>query len=168
MSVRARVRRAHREAPELNITAFMNLMVVLIPFLLLSAVFSQLSILELNLPPDAQSQANKDQKKVRNFEVIVRKDKLIVADTIGGVLKVIEKIDGEHDFSALSEYLIKVKVRFPKKQNISILLEPDTEYELLVKAMDTVREVEVVEAASVVKKELFPQIAIGDAPGDAS
>jgi len=164
MSVRARVRRAHREAPELNITAFLNLMVVLIPFLLLSAVFSQLSILELNLPPDAKSQANKDQKKVRNFEVIVRKDKLVVADTLGGVLKVIKNKEGKHDFAALSDFLIKVKMRFPKKQNISILLEPNTEYELLVKAMDTVREVEVVEALSVVKKELFPQIAIGDAP----
>ncbi len=164
MSVRARVRRARREVPELNITTFMNLMVVLIPFLLLSAVFSQLSILELNLPPDAQSQANKDQKKERNFEVIVRKDKLVVTDTIGGVLKVIKNTGGKHDFAALSEYLVKIKVRFPKKQNISILLEPDTEYELLVKAMDTVREVEVVEAASVVKKELFPHIAIGDAP----
>ncbi len=164
MSVRARVRRARREVPELNITTFMNLMVVLIPFLLLSAVFSQLSILELNLPPDAQSQANKDQKKERNFEVIVRKDKLVVADTLGGVLKVIKNTDGKHDFAALSEYLVKIKTRFPKKQNISILLEPDTEYELLVKAMDTVREVEVVEAASVVKKELFPQVAIGDAP----
>lgn len=164
MSVRTRVRRAHREAPELNITAFMNLMVVLVPFLLLSAVFTQLSILELNLPPDANSQANNDQKKVRNFEVIVRKDKLVVADNIGGILKVIENSDGKHDFAALSNFLIKVKVRFPEKQNISILLEPNIEYELLVKSMDTVREVSVVEAASVVKKELFPQIAIGDAP----
>ncbi len=164
MSVRSRVRRARREVPELNITTFMNLMVVLIPFLLLSAVFSQLSILELNLPPDSQSQANKDQKKERNFEVIVRKDKLVVADTLGGVLKVIKNTEGKHDFAALSEYLVKIKTRFPKKQNISILLESDTEYELLVKAMDTVREVEVVEAASVVRKELFPQIAIGDAP----
>jgi len=164
MSVRSRVRRAHREAPELNITAFLNLMVVLIPFLLLSAVFSQLSILELNLPPDTKSQANKEQKKVRNFEVIIRKDRLVVADTIGGVLKIIKNTDGKHDFVALSNFLTKVKVRFPKKQNISILLEPDTNYELLVKAMDTVREVEVVEAASVVRKELFPQIAIGDAP----
>jgi len=163
MSVRARVRRAHREAPELNITAFLNLMVVLIPFLLLSAVFSQLSILELNLPPDSKS-ANKDQKKVRNFEVIVRKDKMVVADTLGGVLKVIKNKDGKQDFAALSEILIKVKYRFPKKQNISILLEPDIQYDVLVKAMDTVREVEVLEAASVVKKELFPQIAIGDAP----
>lgn len=164
MSVRARVRRAHREAPELNITAFLNLMVVLIPFLLLSAVFSQLTILELNLPPDSKSQANNDQKKVRNFEVIVRKDKLVVADTIGGVLKVIENINGKHDFVGLSKFLTQVKARFPEKQNISILLEPEIDYELLVKAMDTAREVEVVEAASVVRKELFPQIAIGDAP----
>ena len=164
MSVRSRVRRAHREAPELNITAFMNLMVVLVPFLLLSAVFTQLSILELNLPPDSNAQANKDQQKVRNFEVIVRKDKLVVADNIGGILKVIENSGGKHDFAALSDFLIKIKVRFPEKQNISILLEPNIEYELLVKAMDTVREVSVVEAASVVKKELFPQIAIGDAP----
>ena len=164
MSVRSRVRRAHNEVPELNITAFLNLMVVLIPFLLLSAVFSQLSILELNLPPDSKSQANNNQKKVRNFEVIVRKDKLVVADTIGGVLKVIKNTNGNYDFAALSKFLTKVKTRFPKKQNISILLEPKIDYEVLVKAMDSVREVEVVEVASVVRKELFPQIAIGDAP----
>jgi biopolymer transport protein ExbD len=164
MSVRKRVRRAHRSVPELDVTAFMNLMVVLIPFLLLSAAFSQFSILELNLPPDSKSQANKNQKKVRNFEVIVRQDTLVVADTIGGVLKVIKKVKGKHDFKALSDILIKVKTRFPEKQNISILLEPNIEYELLVRAMDTVREVKVVEVGSVVRKELFPQIAIGDAP----
>ena len=39
-----------REAVELNITAFMNLMVILVPFLLITAVFSQVAILELNLP----------------------------------------------------------------------------------------------------------------------
>ena len=165
MSVRKRVRRANRDAPELNITAFMNLMVVLVPFLLISAVFSQLAILELNLPPDTKSQANnKDQKKVRNFEVIVRADQLVVADTIGGVLKVIKNTNGKHNFSALSDYLVQIKSRFPQKQNISILLEPNIEYELLVRAMDTVREVKVVESASVVRKELFPLIAIGDAP----
>ena len=39
-----------REAVELNITAFMNLMVILVPFLLITAVFSQVAILDLNLP----------------------------------------------------------------------------------------------------------------------
>ena len=164
MSVRKRVRRAHRDAPELNITAFMNLMVVLVPFLLISAVFSQMTILELNLPPDTNAKQNKNQKKERNFEVVVRKDMIVVADTIGGVIKKINKTNGQHDFKALSKLLKSIKSKFPEKQNIAILLEPDIQYELLVKTMDTVRIVEVVETGSVIKKELFPLIAIGDAP----
>ena len=50
-------RRSHhgrnKEAPELDITAFLNLMVVLVPFLLVSAVFSRITILELNIPTAA-------------------------------------------------------------------------------------------------------------------
>ena len=164
MSVRKRVRRSRRKTPELDVTAFLNLMVVLIPFLLLSAAFSQFSILELNLPPDSKSQAKKDQKKVRNFDVIVRQDRLVVSDSIGGVVKVIKRVNGKHNFSELSNILVKIKTRFPKKKNISILLEPNIEYELLVKAMDTAREVKTVDGTTVVTKELFPLIAIGDAP----
>ena len=164
MSVRRRVRRAHREETELNITAFMNLMVVLVPFLLISAVFSQMTVLELNLPPDSNANQNNAQKKERNFEVIVRKDTIVVSDTLGGVIKSFDKKNGEYDFKALSKLLSVVKSKFPEKQNISILLEPDIQYELLVKTMDTVRVIDVVESGSVVKKELFPLIAIGDAP----
>jgi len=164
MSVRKRVRRSHRDAPELNITAFLNLMVVLVPFLLISAVFSQMTILELNLPQDSNAKQDKNQKKARNFEVIIRKDALVVSDTLGGVIQKIEKVDGEHDFKALSDLLKKIKSKFPEKQNIAILLEPDIEYETLVTTMDTVRIVKVVDSGSVVKKELFPLIAIGDAP----
>jgi len=164
MSVRKRVRRARRKTSELDVTAFLNLMVVLIPFLLLSAAFSQFSILELNLPPDSKAQAKKDQKKIRNFDVIVRQDNLVVSDSIGGVVKVIKRVNGKHDFPELSKILVKIKTRFPDKKNISILLEPNIEYELLVKTMDTVREVKTVDVTSVVTKELFPLIAIGDAP----
>ncbi|HSN50904.1 MAG TPA: biopolymer transporter ExbD, partial [Woeseiaceae bacterium] len=42
--------RRNVETAELNITAFMNLMVILVPFLLITAVFSRLAVLELNLP----------------------------------------------------------------------------------------------------------------------
>jgi len=164
MSVRRRVRRAHRDEAELNITAFMNLMVVLVPFLLISAVFSQMTILELNLPPDSNVKQNNEQKKERNFEVVVRKDAIVVSDTLGGIIQKLDKRNGEYDFKALSKLLSVVKSKFPEKQNIAILLEPDIQYELLVKTMDTVRVVDVVESGSVVKKELFPLIAIGDAP----
>ena len=165
MSVRSRVRRSNREAPELNITAFMNLMVVLVPFLLISAVFSHLAILELNLPPDSKAQNDQQQKKkVRNFEIIVRKDRIVVSDTIGGPIKSIDNVDGKHDFAALSALLVKVKSKFPEKQNISILLEPDVPYDTLVQTMDTARVIKQKENGVLVPKELFPQIAIGDAP----
>ena len=42
--------RRNVETAELNITAFMNLKVILVPFLLITAVFSRLEVLELNLP----------------------------------------------------------------------------------------------------------------------
>jgi len=164
MSVRSRVRRAHLEEPELNITAFMNLMVALVPFLLITAVFSHLTILELNLPPDTNQPANQEQNRELNFEVIVRKNDLTVADTQGGVIKVIAKTNQKYDFAALSDLLAMIKSRYPEKQNITILLEPDVPYDVLVQAMDTVRVISVVDAASVVKKELFPLIAIGHAP----
>jgi len=52
---RKRHRRTKQVHAELNITAFMNLMVVLIPFLLITAVFSQVTILKLNLPGAASN-----------------------------------------------------------------------------------------------------------------
>ena len=67
-----------REPPELNITSFMNLMVVLVPFLLISAVFSQITILQLNLPSTAA--ASKANKKQIRIEVVVRQNRIEVGD----------------------------------------------------------------------------------------
>ena len=165
MSRLSRVRRHKPEAPELNITAFLNLMVILVPFLLITAVFSHMTILELNLPPKQdQNKPQDDKKKDRNFEVIIRQDKMILADTLDGPIKSFPKTGEQYDMKGLSDLLLKVKKIYPKKENITILLEPNVPYDVLVQTMDTVRVVDVVEITSVVKKELFPAIAIGDAP----
>ena len=58
-----RSRRRQSTEAELNITTFMNLMVVLVPFLLITAVFSQVSILQLNLPPTSADQQQEEEKK---------------------------------------------------------------------------------------------------------
>lgn len=67
-----------KEAPELDITAFLNLMVVLVPFLLVSAVFSRVTILELNMPTGAGGGAPDDPAVT--VEVVVRKDVLEISD----------------------------------------------------------------------------------------
>ena len=72
-------RRRNSETAELNITAFMNLMVILVPFLLITAVFSRLTILELNLP-GSSSEPVEPQDQTFQLEVIVRADKIEVGD----------------------------------------------------------------------------------------
>lgn len=153
----------HREEVELNITAFMNLMVVLVPFLLVMAVFSRLAILELNLPT-GNTQAGDNDNTGLQLEVVVYPDAMVVNSRPGQPLKRIPLKDGEQDIAALSDLLQQVKSRFPDRLDASILLDPDIEYDTLVQVMDAVRIADVVQNGRVIKAELFPEIAIGDAP----
>jgi biopolymer transport protein ExbD len=162
---RVRIRRGDKTPPELNITAFLNLMVILVPFLLITAVFSHMSILDLNLPPATQKKPNQDKpKKEVNFELIIRKNSITVADTIGGAIKTFEKSGDGFDMGPITELLVRIKQKFPTKLNITLLLEQNVNYDTLVQAMDAVRVVTEIEDGVPVKKELFPQISIGDAP----
>ncbi|MFO7324235.1 MAG: biopolymer transporter ExbD [Pseudomonadota bacterium] len=155
-------RARHRAgADELNITAFMNLMVVLVPFLLLSAVFSRLTILQLNLPGEATPST---QKPVLQLEVIVKPDGLLVADRARGRLNELPNKDGGYDYKGLNEYLQRVKSQFPQVTDATILLQPDTPYDIVVQTMDAVRSFTDTSTGAARMAELFPDISIGDAP----
>ena len=156
-------RRHHNDTAELNITAFMNLMVILVPFLLITAVFSRLAILELNLPGPS-SEPVPPQEQSFQLEVIVRQEKIEVGDRNQGLLGVYPNgVDG-YDYEALSAKLSELKERYPAKSDASILLEQDIAYDTLVQVMDTVRLAEKIEKESIVHSDLFPDISIGDAP----
>jgi biopolymer transport protein ExbD len=157
-------RRQNQETAELNITAFMNLMVILVPFLLITAVFSRLAILELNLPGSSTEPVD-PQEQTFQLEVIVRTDKIEVGDRNQGLLGVYPNTaDGEYDYDALSEKLSELKKRYPAKTDASILLEQDIEYDTLVQVMDRVRVEQEAVGLSIVQSDLFPDISIGDAP----
>jgi len=157
-------RRQNIETAELNITAFMNLMVILVPFLLITAVFSRLAILELNLPGSSNETVD-PQEQVFQLEIIVRKDKIEIGDRNQGLLGSYPLTDdGEYDYDAVSTKLSELKDRYPDKTDASILLESDIEYDTLVQVMDRVRVEEEIQEESVVRNELFPDISIGDAP----
>lgn len=169
MSLRLRRRHKNEETAELNITAFLNLMVILVPFLLITAVFSRITVLELNIPPapppDAQDQ---NQKKEFQLVVTIRSHSIDVGDTQGGLIKSIKNTRDGYDLKAVAGLLKQIKVRYPKKTTVSILSEPDISYDTLIQVMDTVRITTVVEAGEALKAELFPDISIGDAPMDVS
>lgn len=165
MSVISRAARRHRgkDAADLNITAFMNLMVVLVPFLLITAVFSRMTILELNLP--SSTEAVPETQQVLNLEIIVRAGELQVADRGTGLLRSIPRTAQGQDLKGLADYLRdEVKAAFPEASAITILLEPDIPYDTLVQVMDAVRVNTVFVEGRMVQTELFPDISIGDAP----
>ena len=90
----------------MDITTFLNLMVVLVPFLLITAVFSRVTILELNLPTAAGSSA--PTKIKLTIEVIVREKGLEIGNGRTTVAR-FPKIEDKHDFAGLSAYLLKIK-----------------------------------------------------------
>ncbi len=173
-------RKSGKDVAEINITAFMNLMVILVPFLLITAVFSRITILELNLPAASDAE-QPPEKPLMELEVIVRADGLEVGDRNGGLLQRIPNTDNGHDLVLLSDVLQQVKARYPEKTDANLLLEEDIAYEQMVAVMDTMRavakpqsdasvNVAVTPAAAsetdtnVLQGELFPDISLGDAP----
>ena len=80
------------------------------------------------------------------------------------VIAAIPKTGDAYDLPKLSEYLVAIKNEYPEKQDASVLLEPDIEYDHLIQVMDTVRSVELNYGGETTRTELFAAISLGDAP----
>lgn len=156
---------------ELNITAFMNLMVVLIPFLLIEAVFTYVSIIRLDLPSDEPVEMTEENIKPFILEILIYKNRYELVDRQSEtVLRVVRNRGEQHDIRSLHRALKNLKEisRESKAEvrSLTILCEDDTPYELLISTMDAARIMEVNVNGQMIKRELFPEISIGSAPPD--
>jgi biopolymer transport protein ExbD len=144
-------------------TTFLNLMVVLVPFLLITAVFSRITIVELSLP-SAAGGADTSEPDFR-VEVIVREQGLELTNGTA-VIATIPKLDDAYDLETLGEFVMSLKRDHPDSDAASVLLEPQIEYDHLIQVMDVVRSAELPEAAGqeIARVALFTDISIGDAP----
>jgi biopolymer transport protein ExbD len=159
--VRRNHARYHQGRDDLNIVPMIDMMVILVFFLIFTAVFSKTNILQLNLP--ATNTAPVDLPKGLKLEVIIRPDDLVVNDRNSGPLKTIANTASGYDLDQLSEFMRQVKSQFPQMTDATILPGPAVPYDTLVQVMDTVR-VYQLPVAPFSKAELFPDIAIADAP----
>jgi len=148
---------------DLNIVPMIDMMVILVFFLLFTAVFSNTNILELNLP--APNSSVPELPKGLQLEIHVRHGSLDIADRNSGVLRSLPmKADGGYDYVGLSDFLQFVKSKYPTTTEAAVLLEQDIPYDVLVQTMDNVRLFEKDDAPLFTKVELFPDISVGDAP----
>src|SRR5262245_32801314 len=152
----------YRGRNDVNIVPMLDVMVILIFFLIFTAVFSKMNILELNLPEDGGPPPL--LPAVLELEVIVRAAAIEVADRHTGLLQRMPNTADGADYQGLSNYLRRVKLRFPAKQDATVLLEQDVPYDVMVQTMDTMKSFDTTLDGQPVRGELFPKIAIGDAP----
>ncbi|MFO8140833.1 MAG: biopolymer transporter ExbD [Marinobacter sp.] len=160
------MRRRHRRLSaqaDLDITAFLNLMIVLVPVLLLGMVFSQIRLIELNFPGLAAGQA----PDAENFRLVITvvPAGLEVTDSERGLIEVLPlQQEGGQDYPRLSALLQHIKARVPDKTDVVLEVGQDVDYQTLVSVIDAVRSYPAVVAASVVDAELFPDVSLMDAP----
>ena len=166
MARRHHYRRRTKATPGMDVTTFMNLMVVLVPFLLITAVFSRIAVVELTLPSSSGGSA--DTKPAFMVEVIVRSEGIEISNG-QAVIAAIPKKEGEYDLPRLSDYMVSLKEDNPSTDAASVLLEASIPYDYLIQVMDVVRSVEVPGETDegeegFVQLALFTEISVGDAP----
>ena len=172
-------RRTKQPAYEIDVTTFLNLMVVLIPFLLITAVFSRLTIVELNLP----SSAGGPPSDMEGFtpEIIVREEGIEITNgkqviaTVPNIEPTIAEDEVKYDLDTLSDLMVELKTTYPEQESASVLMEAQIPYDFLIQVMDIVKAVQVpIETApgQVIPEgepqyemvALFSDISVGDAP----
>jgi len=157
-----KIMRRQRKPAELLLVPMIDIFTVLVTFLLMTAVFSRTVILQLNMP--ASQTEFREPPPGLQIEVMVRKSLLQVADRNSGPLATLPNKPEGYDYDGLTDYLKRIKNKFPEKTDATILLESDTPYDTLVQVMDRVRVFEVTQGLNTVQAELFPDVSIGDAP----
>ncbi|HSN52892.1 MAG TPA: biopolymer transporter ExbD [Woeseiaceae bacterium] len=160
-------RRTKGGAHEIDVTTFLNLMVVLVPFLLITAVFSRLTIVELNLPSSSGGPSNRENSF--RVEVVVRDAGMEITNGTQTIASIPKKND-EYDFQTLSDFMIELKREYPDHDSASVLMEAQIPYDYLIQVMDIVRSVELPVKEPVEGEPeyqlyaLFSEISVGDAP----
>ncbi len=131
--------RRMRKPTELLLVPMIDIFTVLVTFLLMTAVFSRITIVELNLPSSA---SGKPADPAFRLEVIIREEGFELTNG-SALIATIPKVDGEYDLKALAQLALALKRDYPDADDASVLLQPEIEYDNLIQVMDVIRSAEL-------------------------
>jgi biopolymer transport protein ExbD len=160
---------------DLNLAPMMDMLVSIIPFMLLSATFMQIMLIDVPLPtPVAQAlQADRNNDK---REVVIKVDMSqggfsIAATDLNGKTskKTIPKKDSEFNFEGLHKELVSLKQVYPKVFRLELNPEESIDYKTIVKAMDEARDMKNADPKILIENAptplLFPDVVLSNLMG---
>lgn len=166
-----------RKPAEVMLVPMIDIFVVLVTFLLMTAVFSRVTILQLDLP-SAEDGGPPAPPEFR-LEVIVRAGGFELTNGETLIATVPKTRDGEYDFATLTQLAAQLKRENPDVDDASVLLERQIKYDYLIQVMDAIRSTSAAPAgeyaaysssagaaplAPPAPVDLFTHIAVGEAP----
>ncbi len=174
--MRRRIREEEHQG-ELNIVPYLDVVVNLVMFMLLSMTgLITLGVLNVSAPKiggeAAAGAGAADQPKLLLTVAIGRQGFFIAG--AGGVLgKEPEKpdatrpptiplrADGKYDYAALGEQMKKIKEQFPNETAVILSADPEVVYDVLIQTMDACREATVTTAdGKSERKPLFFDVSL--------
>src|SRR5215472_12269704 len=109
--------RRERKPAELLLVPMIDIFTVLVTFLLMTAVFSRIVVMQIDLPSSAAAPTPEEPKF--RLEVIVRQDGYELSDS-KDVIGTIPKVNGAYDLNALTERVLAVKREHPTSEDASV------------------------------------------------
>lgn len=145
MNLKAKLRSRQAGSEDLQMTPIMNVFLILVPFLLLTASFVKIAILEMSLPSLTQNTSSSmtqldEEKKplVLNMLAIRPNGFELKSPTFN--FPFIGKKGEQYDFEQLQTSLRQIKEKFPDSEDMVIQPEDAIKYDDVVKAMDRCRD----------------------------
>lgn len=158
--------REEEETGELNIVPYLDILMNLIIFMLLSITgLASFGILNVNAPSyggptSGVAQEDKpDEQKMVLSVLISKKGHFVntehtVLGQESGAPTVPLLADGQHDYAALTKQMVQIKSAVPGETKVIVVAEPDVAYEVLIQTMDSIRE-------DGERRTLFPDVTLG-------
>ncbi len=145
-----RRKRHSEEDVEVNMVPIMNMFLVLIPFLLMSASFFHLKAINTSAPVQGEAMVSDD--KVQDIKVTViaeiKKNMIQLSANSDAVLyedlkkleyQIKNKKQREYRFDQMTAVLQKIKQTYPKSDTVIIVPDRDVVYDTIIQAMDAAR-----------------------------
>ncbi|MFC1889489.1 biopolymer transporter ExbD [Thermodesulfobacteriota bacterium] len=172
-------RRLTLDEAEVNLTPIMCLFIVLVPLLVLEAVFERIATLDIHLPPssaisEGDVEDDDEETGIQEIQILVEPGGLVLNATMthtpqGGALDVyqnesvtISLKDNNYDLDMLRESVLSLKTRYPKHKKVILVINNTILYDDIIQVMDTCRENAEDEAGIIKRTEIFPDVALSE------
>ena len=129
------------ETIDIDVTPVMNMFIILIPFLVSVAVFTQLSIVEFSLPPNVGTNLDQSDGKPKLKLTAVVTPAYLAITRGEEMLDSIPLVDGEYDYGLFHERLSVHRESADIRDEIVVAVRDAVRFKYVIRVMDRCRDV---------------------------